>query len=121
MRNLFTPRLRALMRKEFHQIRRDARLAATLTLQPVVQMVLLGFALSATVTNIRLGVTDNSQTPESRALVTTLTESKSFRLAGMYTSDRPMGDALSRGEVDAGIDLTATQGVPHGKIGRAHV
>jgi ABC-2 type transport system permease protein len=78
-------------------------LAATLTLQPVVQMLLLGFALSATVTNIRLAVTDNSQTPESRALVATLTESKSFRLAGVYLSDGPLAEALSRGDVDAGI------------------
>lgn len=103
MRSLLTSRLGALIGKEFHQIRRDPRLAATLTLQPVVQMLLLGFALSATVTNIRLGVTDYSQTPESRALVTTLTESKSFRLAGVYQSDGPLGEALSRGDVEAGI------------------
>jgi ABC-2 type transport system permease protein len=103
MRNLMSSRLAALIRKEFHQIRRDSRLAATLTLQPVVQMLLLGFALSATVTNIRLGVTDNSHTPESRAFVTTLTESKSFKLAGVYLSDGPLGEALSRGDVDAGI------------------
>ena len=103
MRNLLSGRLAALMRKEFHQIRRDSRLAATLTLQPVIQLLLLGFALSATVTNIPLGVTDNSHTPESRALVATLTESKSFRLAGVYSSDGPLGDALSRGDVDAGI------------------
>jgi ABC-2 type transport system permease protein len=103
MRNLLSSRLGALIRKEFHQIRRDSRLAATLTLQPVVQMLLLGFALSATVTNIRLGVTDNSHTTESRALVATLTESRSFRLAGLYLSEGPLGDALSRGDVDAGI------------------
>src|SRR5262249_42678080 len=65
MANVFSyvvsPRLVALMRKEFQQIARDRRLAASLTLQPVVQMLLLGFALSATVTNLRLGVVDQSQ------------------------------------------------------------
>jgi ABC-2 type transport system permease protein len=89
MPDIFTLRLAALIRKEFHQIRRDPRLAGTITLQPVIQMLLLGFALSATVTNVRLGVTDYSQTPESRALVVTLTQSRSFRLAGVYRGTTP--------------------------------
>src|SRR5215470_6727384 len=105
-----SPRLVALMRKEFQQIARDKRLAASLTLQPVVQMLLLGFALSATVTNLRLGVVDQSQTPESRALVATMTESKSFQLAGQYLSTGPLGDALGRNALDAGIVIPPEYG-----------
>ena len=40
-------RLRALIRKEFGQIRRDRRLALSLVLPPTLQLLLLGFALSA--------------------------------------------------------------------------
>src|SRR6202521_4801996 len=102
-RKLFNYRVRALIQKEFRQIRRDRRLAISLILPPVVQLTLFGFALSAAVTNVRLGVVDDSRSPESRELVATLTESKSFRLAGYYFSVDQLGDAVSRGNVDAGI------------------
>ena len=100
---LFNHRIRALIQKEFNQIRRDRRLAISLILPPVVQLTLFGFALSAAVTNVRLGVVDDSRSPESRELIATLTESKSFRLAGYYFSVDQLGDAVSRGNVDAGI------------------
>ena len=100
---LFNYRLLALIKKEFNQIRRDRRLAISLILPPVLQLTLFGFALSAAVTNVRLGVVDDSRSPESRELVATLTESKSFRLAGYYFSVNELGDAVSRGSVDAGI------------------
>jgi ABC-2 type transport system permease protein len=100
---LFNHRIRALVQKEFNQIRRDRRLAISLILPPVVQLTLFGFALSAAVTNVRLGVVDDSRSPESRELVATMTESKSFRLAGYYLSVDQLGDAVSRGSVDAGI------------------
>jgi ABC-2 type transport system permease protein len=103
LRFLFNHRLRALIQKEFNQIRRDRRLAISLILPPVVQLTLFGFALSAAVTNVRLGVVDDSRSPESRELIATLTESKSFRLAGYYFSVDQLGDAVSRGNVDAGI------------------
>jgi ABC-2 type transport system permease protein len=100
---LFNYRLLALIKKEFNQIRRDRRLAISLILPPVVQLTLFGFALSANVTNVRLGVVDDSHSPESRELIATLTESRSFRLAGYYFSVNELGDAVSRGTVDAGV------------------
>jgi len=100
---LFNHRVHALIKKEFNQIRRDRRLAISLILPPVVQLTLFGFALSAAVSNVRLGVVDDSRSPESRELIATLTESKSFRLAGYYFSVDQLGDAVSRGNVDAGI------------------
>jgi ABC-2 type transport system permease protein len=96
-------RIRALIQKEFRQIRRDRRLAISLILPPTLQLLLFGFALSATVSNVRLGVVDDSRTPESRELIATLTESKSFRAAGYFTSVDELGDALSRGKLDAGV------------------
>lgn len=100
---IFSYRLRALVRKEFNQIRRDRRLQISLILPPVLQLTLFGFALSASVSNVRLAVVDDSRTPESRELISTMTESKSFRLAGYYTSVNQMGDAVSRGDADAGM------------------
>src|SRR5215467_2879008 len=100
---LFGGRLRALIGKEFDQIRRDRRLVMSLILPPVLQLTLFGFALSATVSNLRLGVVDESRTPESRELVATLTESRSFRLGGYYRTADQLGEAISQAKLDAGV------------------
>src|ERR1035437_5007880 len=101
IRKLFNHRIRALIRKEFNQIRRDRRLRFSLIIPPTLQLLLLGFALSATVSNLRLGVVDESHTPESRELIATLTESKSFRLAGSYFSVDLLGEQIRRNNLDA--------------------
>ena len=100
---LLSHRLRSLIRKEFNQIGRDRRLQISLILPPVLQLTLFGFALSASVSDVRLAVVDDSRSPESRELISTLTESKSFRLAGYYSSVDQLGDAVSRGDADAGV------------------
>jgi ABC-2 type transport system permease protein len=100
---LFGHRLRALIGKEFDQIRRDRRLVLSLIVPPVLQLTLFGFALSPEVSNLRLGVVDESRTPESRELVSTLTESRSFRLGDYYGTARELGDAISQGRLDAGV------------------
>ncbi len=99
----FWHRIRVLTRKEFTQIRRDKRLAVSLIVPPVVQILLFGFALDADVSNLRLGVVDDSRTPESRELIASLSESKSFRLSRMFFSGSELGAAVSRGELDAGM------------------
>src|SRR5258707_15654589 len=96
-------RMRALIRKEFSQILRDRRLAISLILPPTLQLLLFGFALSATVSNIRLGFVDESRTPESRELIAKLTESRSFQSAGAYLSVDQLGSAIDRGDFDAGV------------------
>src|SRR5580698_1574092 len=101
--NIINHRLLALIRKEFNQIKRDRRLAVSLILPPVLQLTLFGFALSAAVSNVRLAVVDDSHSPESRELISTMTESKSFQLAGTYGDVNQMGDAVSRGDADAGM------------------
>lgn len=100
---LFSNRVHALVRKELNQIKRDRRLALSLILPPVLQLTLFGFALSATVSNLRLGVIDDSRTPESRELIARLSESKSFLLARYYLSVDQLGDAISRSDLDAGV------------------
>jgi ABC-2 type transport system permease protein len=96
-------RILSLIRKEFNQIRRDRRLALSMIVPPTLQVLLFGYALNSTVTNIQLGVVDESRTPESRELIASLSESKSFRLSRSYLSVENLGDALSRSEIRAGL------------------
>jgi ABC-2 type transport system permease protein len=103
LRRIFSYRVLALIRKEFGQIRRDRRLAMSMIVPPTLQVLLFGYALNSTVSDVRLAVLDQSRTPESRELVATLSESKSFRLAQSYLSLEEMSGAISRGEVKAGV------------------
>lgn len=103
IQRIFNNRVRTLIRKEFVQIRHDRRLAFSLVLPPTVQLLLLGFALSSTVTNLRLGAVDDSRTPESRELIANLGESRSFKLVSYYSSVQQLGDAIGRSKVDAGV------------------
>ncbi len=100
---LTSQRFRALLRKEFAQIRRDRRLTMSLIVPPILQLLLFSVVLNATVSNLNLGVIDESRTPESRDLAATLTESRSFQLAGYYYAVDKLGDAISRGDIDAGV------------------
>ena len=97
-------RMRALIYKEFRQILRDRRLAISLILPPTLQLLLFGFALNATVSNLRLGVVDDSRTPESRELIANMTESKSFlRGHSTYLDVNEMGKKIADGDLDAGL------------------
>ncbi len=103
IRAFFGYRVRALIRKEFRQILRDRRLAMSLILPPTLQLLLFGFALNATVSNLRLGVVDDSRTPESRELVATMTESKSFMAGGTYFDINELSKKIADGDLDAGL------------------
>jgi ABC-2 type transport system permease protein len=92
-----------LILKEFRQILRDRRLAISLILPPTLQLLLFGFALNATVTNLRLGVVDDSRTPESRELAANMTESRAFQGAGTYFDVNEMSKKIADGDLDGGL------------------
>jgi ABC-2 type transport system permease protein len=102
-RRLFGGRFWALALKELRQIRRDRRLAMSLVLPPLLQVLLFGFALDSHVRDLRLGVVDDSRTLQSRELVSAITENRTFRLAGTYHTSAELGRALSAGRLDVGL------------------
>jgi ABC-2 type transport system permease protein len=61
--------LLAVMKKEVRQIFRDRRMAMTLIMAPVLQLMLLGYAVDLDVDRIPTAVVDLDQTAESRALI----------------------------------------------------
>lgn len=96
-------RLWPLFAKEMHQIRRNRKLVAMLVVPPTLNLVLLGFAMNPEVTNLRLGVVDESRTAESRELISAFTESRSFRVTGTFESTAELSKALNTGALDAGL------------------
>ena len=101
--HLFGGRFWALALKELRQIRRDRRLAMSLVLPPMLQVLLFGFALDSDVRDLRLGVVDESRTRESRELVAALTENQTFQLAGSFLTVKELERALAAGRLHVGV------------------
>src|ERR1700731_5352 len=103
LERIFNSRLWALFIKEFHQIRRNRRLVIMLIIPPTLNIVLFGLALNPNFENLRLGVVDYSDTPESRELLSAFTEGLVFHGRSYYASPEDLGQAISKGELDAGL------------------
>lgn len=100
---LLNLRLWSLFAKELHQIRRNRKLVAMMVIPPTLNLILLGFAMNPEVTNLRLGLVDESRTSQSREVVSAFSESRSFQLVKNYESTEALGHALSAGDLDAGL------------------
>src|SRR5260370_33380587 len=107
LRGFFNSRLLALMRKEFNQIRRDARIVMSLIVPPALLLLVFGFVLNSKIENVRLGVIDQSGTSESRELIADLSVSRSFRLTRAFLSPRELSDAVMAGRGQAGLIIPA--------------
>ena len=103
LHKLFNHRFWPLFIKELNELRRNKRLVAMMLLPPTLNIALLGFAMNPEVTDLKLGIVDESRTAESRAVVSAFRESRSFTPAGYYTSVNELGKALSDGTLNAGI------------------
>jgi ABC-2 type transport system permease protein len=103
----FLSRLWALMRKEFGQISHSRSLIISLIIPPTLQIILFGFALNPTVNHLRLGVVDECRDRESRDLIDAFTANGAFVVAHDYLAIGQMQQAMSRGDLDAGLLIPA--------------
>jgi ABC-2 type transport system permease protein len=97
----------ALFIKELRQIGRNRRLIIMLIIPPTVNVVLFGFALDPTVTDLKLGVLDESGSAESRELVSALVESGAFVVEHYYLREREIGEELGAGKLNAALIIPA--------------
>ncbi len=97
----------ALFYKELRQIGRNRRLIVMLIIPPTLQIVLFGFALNPAVTNLKLGVLDESHSAESRELVSAMVESRSFVVYQYYSSNGEVDEALGVGKLNAALIIPA--------------
>ena len=105
----------AVMRKEVRQAFRDRRMAVILIMAPLVQVILLGYAVDLDVRDIRTAVSDQDHTAESRRLVDGLLADRTLQRAS--ETDDPSG-VMERGEasvvvvVPRGYARRVTEGSP---------
>jgi ABC-2 type transport system permease protein len=96
-------RLWALIRKEFVQIVRDPRTLAITFIQPIVQLLLLGYAATTDVRNVPLAVLDQDRTPASRELLDAYRAADYFRVAYEVRSEDEVQHLIDNGQARAAI------------------
>ena len=105
--NILSWRLWPLFRKEMRQIGRNRKLVAMLVVPPTLNLIMLGFAMNPDVTDLRLGVVDESRTADSREVISAFSESRSFKVAQTFASPQALGNALKEGRLDAGLVIAS--------------
>lgn len=92
-----------IIKKEFLQIRRDRPMMALLFLVPIIQLLILGYAVSTDVKNISLAVCDMDNTSISRELIDRFRNSKYFRLRYYERSEGRIGKYLDDGRASMAL------------------
>ncbi len=87
--------------KEFIQIGRDWRTLAVVIDQPVLMLVLYGYAINFDLRHVALGVQDDDRTPDSRRLVDAFRRGENFDVAAWLDSPAAATRALDGGAVRA--------------------
>ena len=82
---------------------RDRFTVAMLVGLPSVQLLLFGYAIRTEVRHVPMVVVDHSETQESRALVTLLTNTQNFDVAGHARGQQEADDLLASGQVKAAL------------------
>ncbi|MFQ5798222.1 MAG: ABC transporter permease [Bacteroidota bacterium] len=90
-------RILHLIRKEFWQLRRDKRMLAVVFFPPVMQLILLGYAATMDVEDVRLVVCDLDETAVSRELVEEFSASEYFTPVGFVSHPREIDSYLDNG------------------------
>jgi len=96
-------RLLSIVRKEFIQIRRDARTLILIVIMPIMQLFLLGYAATTDVKNISLAVWDQSRTPQSRQLLDAFRAADYFRISYIVGSEDQYRLLIEKGQARAAL------------------
>ncbi len=92
-----------IIKKEFIQIRRDRPMMVLLFLVPLVQLILLGYAVSTEVKHIRTVVCDLDNTPLTRALINRLRHSGYIEIRFIEFRENKIRDYLDQGKVSMAL------------------
>jgi ABC-2 type transport system permease protein len=97
--------VRAVARKEWWHLLRDPRSLALILLMPSMLLFLFGYALRLDITNLPLGVLQESPDATSNAIVAHFDASAAFEVVTRYTDRRQLEADLQHGAVAAALVL----------------
>lgn len=97
--------LQSMIAKEFRQTFRDKRMVALFVVAPVIQLILLGYAVNLEVERVPTLVADEDRTPTSRELARGLLAGDAFTHVGDAESGDEALRRVSRGEATVAVVL----------------
>ena len=96
-------RFRAMIKKEITQMLRDPRTLIFIFIMPVLQLMLMGYANNSDVKNISTVLFDQSNTSESRALVSAFKATDYYAFNYIAGSDTEVNTLIEGGKAKVGI------------------
>jgi ABC-2 type transport system permease protein len=103
--NASLQRVASVSRKEVLHILRDRQTLFMTMFFPVVELMMLGYAIDTNVRFIPTVIFDQARTQESRALLRQFENSDDFLIVGEVYSDPELTDTLVRGKARVGIKI----------------
>ncbi len=94
-------RILVIVRKEFRQTFREPRMRMMVILPPIMQLIVLGFAVNLDVENSRIAWMDLDRTPESRELRARFESSIYFQIVSEPANEEAVRSVLDHGEAVA--------------------
>jgi ABC-2 type transport system permease protein len=98
-------RVAHIVRKEFHQLKRDKKMRGMVILAPIFQILILGYAADMDVRDVPTVVCDQDRSAESRALAQAFASSGSFRLTAYVENAAEAESRLEKGGAEIGLIL----------------
>ncbi|MGQ9706581.1 MAG: ABC transporter permease [bacterium] len=96
-------RLFRIVKKEITHIRRDRITLSMLLIMPIMQLILLGYAINTEVKNLSLVVIDPSPSNESRYIVESFENTGYFNLKGYVNNYEELRQMIDGGKARAGL------------------
>ena len=96
-------RIKALVWKEFLQLRRDRMTLAFTLGMPLMQLVIFGYAINYDVKHMPAAVLDESRSQESRGFVDGLVATQYFDVKVRVDSEADLRAAIDRGKAQVGV------------------
>ncbi len=91
--------LLAVIAKEYRQTFRDKRMVALLTIAPLIQLLVFGFAVNLDVERVPTVIADEDMTPQSRVMASELLAGDAFHHVATVPNAQAAMRMVSRGEV----------------------
>ena len=92
-----------LIRKEFQQILRDRPMMASILVMPLIQLLILSYAVTTDVKHLKLAVLDEDRSSLSRQMSSALQNSGFFDLVAQPVSRQEIDTAIFAGRADLAV------------------
>src|SRR5205823_13727730 len=104
-RSLSLRRTASVARKELLHLLRDRSTLFFALFIPIVELLMLGYAIDTNVRHIRTAVFDQARTQESRELLRDFTNSEDFTIVEEVFSDEELSRSIVAGRTRVGIKI----------------